>query len=79
MKLNPIRTVKLKEYIVKLEQEEEQLLLEMGKSNIIKDDNECINYAIKMLIDKHMYDGESMADFLKGRNKMMEGLKYEVR
>jgi len=79
MKLNPIRTVKLKEYIVKLEQEEEQLLLEMGKSNIIKDDNECINYAIKMLIDKHMYDGESMADFLKGRNEMMEGLKYEVR
>ena len=79
MKLKPIRTVKLKEYIVKLEQEEEQLLLEMGKSNIIKDDNECINYAIKMLIDKHMYDGESMADFLKGRNEMMEGLKYEVR
>lgn len=79
MKLNPIRTVKLKEYIVKLEQEEEQLLLEMGKSNIIKDDNECINYAIKMLIDKHMYDGESMADFLKGRNEMMEGLKHEVR
>jgi len=79
MKLNPIRTVKLKEYIVKLEQEESDLLLELGRTNIVKDDNECINYAITMLIDKHMYDGESMTEFLKGRNEMLEGLKYETR
>lgn len=79
MKLKQIRTLKLKEYIVKLEQEENDLLLELGRTNIVKDDNECINYAIKMLIDKHMYDGESMAEFLKGRNEMLEGLKYETR
>lgn len=79
MKLKQIRTLKLKEYIVKLEQEENDLLLELGRTNIVKDDNECINYAIKMLIDKHMYDGESMTEFLKGRNEMLEGLKYETR
>lgn len=74
MKINQIRTLKLKEYIVKLEQEENDLLLEMGRSNIIKDDNECINYAVKMLIEKHMYDGESMLDFLNDRSKMQEKL-----
>jgi len=79
MKLKQIRTLKLKEYIVKLEQEESDLLLELGRTNIVKDDNECINYAITMLIDKHMYDGESMTEFLKGRNEMLEGLKYETR
>ena len=74
MKINQIRTLKLKEYIVKLEQEENDLLLEMGRNNIVKDDNECINYAVKMLIEKHMYDGESMLDFLNDRAKMQERL-----
>lgn len=74
MKINQIRTLKLKEYIVKLEQEENDLLLEMGRNNIVKDDNECINYAVKMLIEKHMYDGESMLEFLNDRSKMQERL-----
>ncbi len=74
MKLKQIRTLKLKEYIVKLEQEENELLLEMGRKGIVEDDNECINYAIKMLIEKHMYDGESMSEFLKDRSKMQEQL-----
>lgn len=74
MKLKQIRTLKLKEYIVKLEQEENELLLEMGKKGIVNDDNECINYAIKMLIEKHMYDGDSMSEFLKDRIKMQEQL-----
>lgn len=74
MKINQIRTLKLKEYIVKLEQEENDLLLEMGRNNIVKDDNECINYAVKMLIEKHMYDGESMLEFLNDRSKMQEKL-----
>ena len=43
MKLKQIRTLKLKEYIVKLEQEENELLLEMGRKGIVQDDNECIN------------------------------------
>ena len=74
MKINQIRTLKLKEYIVKLEQEESDLLIEMGRKNIVNDDNECINYAVKMLIDKHMYDGDSMSEFLKDRSKIQEQL-----
>lgn len=79
MDLSPIRIVTSKEYILKLDPEDNEILLELGRSNIIKDENECINYAVKMLIDKHMYDGESMADFLKDRNEMLKLLNNAER
>ena len=72
MKLDSIRTVNYTEYTIKLEPEESDLLLEIGRSQIVNDESECINYAIKMLIEKHMYDGESMSLFIKDREEVLK-------
>lgn len=46
--------IKYNEYILKLEPEEENVLIEIGRQEIVKNDSECINYAVQFLLEKYM-------------------------
>lgn len=57
MKTKDIGEITFNEYILKLEPEEENLLIEIGQREIVKNNNECINYAVQFLLEKYMKFG----------------------
>ena len=43
-----------REYLLELEPEEEEILVELGRNEIVNDKRECINYAVKHLISQYI-------------------------
>lgn len=57
MKTKNVGEIKYNEYTLKLEPEEEKMLIEIGQKEIVKNSGECINYAVQFLLEKYMYVG----------------------
>lgn len=57
MKAQDVGEISYNEYILKLEPEEENILIEMGQREIVKNKNECINYAVQFLLEQYMEEG----------------------
>ena len=52
VKIQELDEVKYREYRLQLEPEDEALLLEIGRVNIVNDDQKCIDYAIQKIIEQ---------------------------
>jgi len=57
MKTHNVGEIIYNEYVLKLEPDEENMLVEIGQKEIIKNKNECINYAVQFLLNQYMNDG----------------------
>lgn len=63
LKIEELNEVKYKEYRLQLEPEDEALLLEIGRSNIVNDKEKCLDYAIQKLIEWYIFgDKETTKD-----------------
>jgi hypothetical protein len=54
MKLANEHNILYKEYTLELQEEEEELLLEVARKEIVQDKKELINYAVKRLIREYI-------------------------
>ena len=72
MKIKSIKNIKYKEYAVKLEPEDEALLLDIGRQNVIKDEQECINYAIQKLLSWYMNGSKEDINFSEVDKGLLE-------
>jgi hypothetical protein len=54
MELKRVKGIKYNEYTVKFAPEDEAVLLDIGRQNVLKDNQECITYGIQKLIEWYM-------------------------
>lgn len=59
MEIKSTNDIQFKEYVVQLEPEDEQVLLEIGREHIIKDKQQCISYAVQKLLEWYMVSDKS--------------------
>lgn len=54
MNTQNVGEINYNEYVLRLEPAEENMLIEIGKREIIKNKDECISYAIQFLLEQYM-------------------------